>query len=133
MQALLLKQQTQTNQQRIQQLICWDELQYGEFVYECGLQYLQALIRDNQEAIAALECSRIFWSWWRNHWAIRDKQFLGKVNIYAPASGILMFYQHYNNPRKLSGRIWPNAVVLHESYARMIGEFNDAINVETHE
>lgn len=127
MQATIFKQQILTTQQRIQQLTGWDELQYGQFVFDCGTQYLREYIPGDAEAIATLERSRIFWAWWRNHWAIRDRQFLSQVNTEAPAWGILKFYEHYNNPRKLASSVWPNAVVLNDSYARMIRQFNNEL------
>lgn len=127
MQETIFKKEILTNAQHIQQLLHWDELAYNQYIYECGMQYLHEYIVSEPLAIAALERSRIFWAWWRNHWSIRDKQFLAKVNIHAPADGILKFYEHFNNPRKLARSVWPNAVVLHDSYARMIGEFNDEL------
>jgi len=115
------------SQHRIQQLLGWNELQYAQFVYDTGCAYLQAYIPGNEEAIAALERSRVYWAWWKNHWQQRDRQFLQTVNPYAPAQVILTFYERYNNAHRLAGRVWPNAVVLNDSYARMIGEFNDEI------
>lgn len=114
----------------IQQLLNWDELQYGQFIYDCGLQYLHQYIIDDADGIATLERSRIFWTWWRNHWMQRDEQFIQKANVNASAHVIQMFYEHHNNIKKLANSVWPNAVILHESYAQMIGAFNDEITAQ---
>lgn len=117
----------QSNQQRVQSLLRWDELQYGQFMYQTGLAYLQAYIPDDDISTRALGCSRIFWRWWKNHWAQRDEQFLQRVNIYAPTCGMVRYYRFHNDAVRLVKCIYPNSIVLHDSYAAMIGEFNDEI------
>lgn len=108
----------------ILKLLKWTELEYNQFIYDNGVAYLQQYIPSDEQGIAALERSRIYWNWWRNHWYQRDYQFMRKVNRSAPLEGIREYYRHFNNPKKLAAGIWPNAVVLNESYARMIGEYN---------
>lgn len=129
--------QTETQIQRVKnemevvkdsiiKMLHWSEMNYAEFMYETGLAYLQHYILGDEYGIAALERSRIFWSWWRNHWAQRDQRFMANISPanYATAE---KFYRWWNDPKHLAGNIWPNSVILDESYAQMIGEFNTSI------
>lgn len=126
MQTLQLKQQATrlTNQQRIIKLLGWDEMQYSQFVYDTGLRYLELYIPTDHAGIDALSRSKIFWAWWRNHWAARDAKFMapgpeGERNE--------IYYKWYHSPHRLTNEIFPNAVVLGESYAVMIDHFNKSV------
>lgn len=113
--------------QEVLELLGWDELEYGQFIYDTGLEYLPAYIPGNAAAIAALERSRIFWAWWKNHWRQRDEEFLAKVNRCESPEAIRFYYGWKHNPKRLATKFTPNSVVLDDSYAEMIGQFNDEI------
>lgn len=103
------------------ELLNWTEMQYAETVYHEGLAYLKAYIIKDDHAIAALERSPIFWAWWKNHWQNRDAAFLKhcqerEINFRDE------LYHALNNGAELAGSIYPNSVVLNESYALMITE-----------
>ncbi|MDP1810573.1 MAG: hypothetical protein Q8K66_04130 [Sediminibacterium sp.] len=107
---------------QVMQLLNWDDLTYCEFQLEMGRQYLQSYIpRDPDGIDALLEC-RIFWNWWRNHWMLRDEQFLLASNI----KNKLTLYRELHNPEFLIREIYLNGMVLSTSYGQMIGEVIDA-------
>lgn len=112
--------------QKITQLLGWTEMEYSECIYQTGLDYLQTYIPGDAHGITALERSRIFWNWWKNHWQQRDEQFLANI---CPANypSAHKLYVWWHDPKRLAKRIYPNAVVLHDSYAQMIDEFNKEV------
>lgn len=130
MQTLQLQQKTTrlTNSQRVMSILRWNELEYATFIHETGLEYLELYIPGDRQGIDALSRSRIFWNWWKNHWAIRDQQFLDEMDKDIEHSFIpKALYEFYHSADMLSSSIFPNAVVLENSYAKMIGHFNKSI------
>jgi hypothetical protein len=113
-------------QTEILELLQIDLAEYATMQYEAGLAYLRAYIPTDPQGMAALERSRIFWNWWKNHWNMRDMAFMFKVNQFVPVEGIRAYYRFYNDPEKLAQGIYPNAAVLTDSYAVMIDDFNNA-------
>lgn len=111
--------------QEITQLLGWTELEYNQFIYDTGIAYLHQYIPDDRPGIAALERSRIFWNWWKNHWIQRDMQFVHKTS--GGLRDARRYYCLVHNVKRLIGTIYPNAVILHESYATMINEFNKEV------
>lgn len=106
------------------ELLNWTELQYGEYVFERGTEYLHVYLQGDEYAIQVLERSPIFWAWWKNHFAKRDESFL-MLHRSTPIRSLeirLQLYHHYNEPKMLAESIHPNSVVLNESYALMIKE-----------
>ncbi|HCN84479.1 MAG TPA: hypothetical protein DIT07_12785 [Sphingobacteriaceae bacterium] len=129
MQTLQLQQKATrlSNSQRIIKMLGWNELEYATFIHETGLEYLDQYIRNDPAGRDALNRSRIFWNWWKNHWAIRDQQFLDELD--ADGGGIVLhrLYEFYHSSSMLASAIYPNAIVLENSYANMIGHFNKSI------
>ncbi len=122
MQTLLQTKQTRlTNSQRITKMLHWDELQYATFIHETGLAYLRRYIPDDPYGAAILERSSIFWNWWKNHWTIRDQQFLDEMDMDSGHIVPRALYEIYHSSDTLADTIFPNAVVLGNSYAVMIG------------
>lgn len=70
------KQQTgvkqPSQQQQVQCLLHWDELQYGRFMYNQGLQYLRLYTQGDDGMMGCLESNRLFWNWWKMQWRLRD-------------------------------------------------------------
>lgn len=111
----------------IMHLLNWDELQYGEFQYKTGTQYLQAYIPHDPAGIDMLIESRIFWNWWKNHWLQRDEEFLKDAQVrHSHQALIVSMYICTHCPDTLVGQIRPQAVVLADSYSKMIGNLIDA-------
>ena len=111
-------------------LLNWTEMQYAEYVYNTGLEYLKEYLHGDSHAIGILERSPIFWAWWKNHFTNRDEKFV-MLNRTTPIRNQeirIQLYEHYNEAAMLADSIHPNSVVLNESYALMITE---VVNHET--
>lgn len=128
MQTLLLTPEDQglSIQARVQKVLKWDDMQYAEFMYERGLEYLNLYIPDDPHGIEALQRSRIFWAWWKNHWAIREQAFLDNLGHCSDIFW-MEYYKQTHCPHLLIDIIYPNAAVLENSYAKMISEFNKSM------
>lgn len=96
----------------------WDELEYAEFQYEQGLIYLDTYLKGMIGPMDALLRSRIFWNWWKNHWAIRERCFLMAEDL--TLSQRRNIYKGMHDGRMLASDIRPNSVVLEESYSEMM-------------
>jgi hypothetical protein len=112
------------------ELLNWTEMQYAEYVYNTGLEYLKEYLRGDMHAIGILERSPIFWAWWKNHFTNRDEKFvmLNRTTPIRSQEIRIQLYHHYNEAAMLADSIHPNSVVLNESYALMITE---VVNHET--
>lgn len=111
---------------QIIKLLRWTELEYAEFQYNTGIDYLNAYIPNDAQGIDMLCRNKIYWSWWKNHWAIRDQEFLEIAANGGDLKAVLRLYMRFHNTRRLINEIYPNAQVLGNSYCRMIGRLQDA-------
>lgn len=122
------KETQQDKAQRLKAGIC--ELleckpeQYAEFQYQSGLRYLIAYLPNDAHSQRLLTYSKVFWNWWKNHWTIRDEEFLCLAQKYTIRNReiVLQLYLQYNNGKYLANEFHPNAIVLNETYAGMINE-----------
>lgn len=105
-------------------LLHWTELQYADFQFETGIAYLQYYIPRDQYGIDMLIREKIFWNWWKNHWNQRDQGFAIAVQA-ASLNKRIEIYENMHDPRRLASAIYPNGVVLTNTYARMINELQD--------
>lgn len=113
-------------QSNIIQALQWSEQEYANFIYETGIAYLEHYIPEDEHGIALLSRSRVYWSWWKNHWAQRDAQFLWLFSEECSHSKVLeKMYYGFHDVYTLVNEIYPNATILSESYAAMIGIFHD--------
>jgi hypothetical protein len=113
----------------IMRLLKWDEQQYGEFQYDQGITYLQHYLKQDSHAADMLTRSRIFWNWWKNNWSNRDIALLqGAACTQVSTDAARLIYAELHDGCTLAAEIYPNGVVLGETYARMMGEL---INHET--
>lgn len=117
------------NQQQVMRLLRWDEETYCTFKYESGLTYLRHYTREDADAISWLETHRLFWNWWKNHWNMRDEDFL-QLSWKVPDFKQEHLYRQMHNPGMLAREITPNGRILGDSYAQMIGSANRAIVTE---
>lgn len=115
------KERAQQLKQAVIALLQWTEMQYAEFQYEQGTKYLHAYLKGDEYCVRIMEDSRIFWNWWKNHWTIRDAEFIHIANqvTIRRTEIIRQLYRQYNKGTMLATSIHPNAVVLNESYAGM--------------
>lgn len=119
------RKEAQELKQRVCDLLNWDELAYAEYQYKAGLLYLQHYIPNDPSGIDMLASNKVYWSWWKNRWADRDKQFCNPGTPMLCLSTRLKMYHLLHNPEYLAKEIWPNGVVLNDSYAKMIGDVID--------
>ena len=106
------------------ELLKWQEEHYAQFVWDCGLEYLRHYLPGDEHSVKMLEYSRVFWAWWKNHWANRDENFI-LMNIHHPLDGVermVQLYEHYNDGALLAKSIHPNSTILNETYALMMKE-----------
>jgi len=113
-----------TNKQRILEAIGWSEQEYANFIYETGIAYLEHYIPNDAHGMNMLIRSRVFWNWWKNHWQQRDEQFVSVFDISGHAKALERIYRSANDVYTLVNEIFPNAVILGDSYATMIGHFH---------
>jgi hypothetical protein len=107
---------------RVIEILNWDELSYGEYVYKSGRAYLQAYIPNDPQGIDSLIESKIYWKWWRNHWMQRDAEFVNEAHDMSVAVRRVR-YREIHDPQALAKEIYPNATILSASYSKMIGDF----------
>ncbi|SEW02239.1 hypothetical protein SAMN05428988_1343 [Chitinophaga sp. YR573] len=112
---------------RICDLLKWSELEYAEFQYNTGIEFLQYYIPDDPYGADQLICSRIYWAWWRNQWYLREMalpfEFLSRPQW--PLSVIRSKYIDMHNAQSLVSSLYIGRVILEQSYAEMIGRVID--------
>lgn len=118
-----VKIENQTIKERVQAVLKWDDLQYGNFQAAMGELYLKTELDCSTELANELMRSKIYWSWWINHWVQRDKVFLyhnpchqGHVTVAA--------YKLAHNPQAIVFK--PHNTILRYSYAEMMGKLIDS-------
>jgi hypothetical protein len=114
-------------------LTAFTEQEYQQFVYDCGLAYLQSVIDEEQHEYVTqfIRRSIVFWNWWKYHWQRRDQQFIEMC--YNWDEGIEARHQLYlkeNEPRKLAAGLYLNGKVLEESYSVMIQDLQKEVHKE---
>ncbi len=107
----------------VMSLLGWSELEYCYFMYDMGVQYLEEYLHGDKHTIGQIEQSKIFWGWWKNHWFMRERQYVEQAE---PLSKIsrrlrLLGYKGLHNPRMLAAEMNTAAVELGDSYANMLG------------
>jgi hypothetical protein len=102
-------------------LLDWSEEKYGNFVFDMATFYLKRQCGADEFGVKMLLESKIFWSWWKNHWAQRDSNFLA---IWADCNcliDVVNEYEFLHNQANL--HISPNKTVLELSFSMMIKGF----------
>lgn len=101
----------------------WSEQQYTQFIYDCGLAYLNAFIKDYPAVKTQISKSEIFWDWWKTHWEQREKEFIETIETYPESiTDIHQQYKAIHDPVELATGIYLNGKVLEESYVNMIND-----------
>lgn len=129
------KEGAEQQREAVRHLLGWTEEAMSWFVYNQGLRYLKVYLLNNHQDIRILETSKIFWAWWKNHWANRDRDFLLLQKHHPVRDREIreQLYQHYNDGKMLADSIHPNSVVLHETYAVMVTELVKTETDKQHE
>jgi hypothetical protein len=114
---------------KVLQLVGWTEQQYAQFIYDCGLLYLQCVIDEESDLITSfIRRSTIYWNWWKLHWEMRDAEFIEGCEQWA---GVIedheAVYLNKHHPRTLAAALYLNGKVLEESYCSMVQDLNKAV------
>jgi len=110
----------QNAKQQVMKLMAWEEVEYNNFQYKMGCQYLQAYIPNCPTQIDELTKSRIFWNWWKNEWLFRDTAFINSDILKVKPATIVQIYLIMNDPDILCNEIYPSGTVLNSRYSEMI-------------
>lgn len=87
----------------------WDELQYGQFQFDTGIEYLHRYCGNDEEIISQYSRHPMFWKWFRNHWHNRDYDFLRDTKRLSQADRV----REYKALHNMQGfRYKPHRVVL---------------------
>jgi hypothetical protein len=113
------KQQAELLKREICRLLKWDELQYCEFQYRYGCEYLQHFLPGDPVGIDLLLKQRLYWNWWKNQWHNRDHAFLASVALHLVSltmEDLTVIYTYHHDVRILVREISPNGIILSSSY-----------------
>lgn len=112
--------------EQVQQLLGWSEEQYGQFVYDCGLAYMQYIAGEYPAVYSQIIRSEKFWNWWKRHWEQREKEYLERIDGDMPAYiQPEEIYKEMHDPRTLASAMYLNGQVLQDSYAGLMQEITD--------
>ena len=111
------------NRAIIQKILQWDDLAYTTFQYESGIIYLEQQMPQYEADM--LSQDEIFWKWWINEWNLVDAV-LATTLDQVHTSQQVRRYVHVHAMAMVDKH--PSNSLFEESYARMIGEFNDKHN-----
>ena len=118
----------QQTQQTVMRLLGWTEQEYADHIYETGLQYLKATVKDDTGyIIKCMTRSRVFWNWWKFHWFARDQAFAEQEPVLSELDFVQEIYHELHDPQCLASAIFPDGKVLEESYCIMIGDLNKEV------
>lgn len=112
----------------LKSIIChmlgWDELQYGDFQYQCGCLYLQYYISKDPAAIDEVLQHQLYWNWWKSEWFDRDYVLAGTLMKCDNLSMVekRMLYQKWHDARVLADECSPVGSIMSNGYKTMISE-----------
>lgn len=105
---------------KICKLLNWTEMQYNEFMYNCGRCYLIYFTNNDEDAINRLERSRMFWNWWKNGFALRDAVYLESDVARLHYENRMLLYLHMHDALALSEEIKPNSIILKDAFKKEV-------------
>jgi hypothetical protein len=110
-------------------LLCFTEHEYAEMQMNAGLSFLTMKLEGDEYMIDKMNRSKIFWSWWRNQWAVRDESFLFQnQNMHVSRLGMLLVktmesrsdYLLLHNPYHLVTIVDDYGKTLREGYNQVL-------------
>lgn len=111
-----VRQENASIRLQVLNVLGWDELAYGEFQQEAGLNYL----RHTYGAIPLIDDlpkHKAFWSWWVNHWMRRDRDFLEMSGLLF-TNELTNYYRGLHDPAGF--QFHPHSVILEDSWHIMV-------------
>ena len=119
----MIRLENETIKAQVQRVLQWDDLQYGNFQAHMGEVYLTQELDCPTELSHELMQSKVYWSWWINHWTQRDIVWL-QHNPRHQGSVTIAAYKLRHNPAAIVFK--PHNTILRHSYAEMMGKMIDA-------
>ena len=118
-------------QKQVMALLSQDDKEYNQFVYDCGIAYLNELAPQYPQVTTEITRSETFWDWWKGHWAVREMEFIEIIGEEIdPVFKPLQIYKDLHDPKVLAEALYLNGQVLQQSYANLIGKITKE---QTHE
>lgn len=110
----------QITQQKIQQLLGWEDQQYSEMQFEVGMAYLE---QEVPKWATELSQTKAFWSAFTHQYAIIDEWFLTETRPYIKTWTKLMFRDFYNDFHNKKGKNAPeqDRAYWNSFYDQMLG------------
>jgi hypothetical protein len=95
-------------------LLNWMEMEYAEYQYRNGLAYLMCYLPCDAESRYKLERSKMYWSWFKNHWMLYDESLLTyRTSLrQCPVENLLDVYDELHCPKALAVDVKINRVIL---------------------
>lgn len=105
----------------------YTEEKYFDLVQQAARAYLDAYMPDYPAVKQTVLKSASFWNWWKRHWEQRDKEFIETCETdFLNYADCIERYNCIHDPVLLSTTEYMHGIVLHESYADMIGKIMKA-------
>ena len=113
-----MRTETALVKQRVQELLGWDDHQYGAFQEKMGLSYLDYHY-GHAPLISRIPMHKEFWTWWRLHWLRRDREFV-EMSSMVFSEEMEGYYRDQHDPAVIVHT--PQGVILKNTYSTMIHE-----------
>jgi hypothetical protein len=101
------------------ELLEWEELQWCSFQFEQGLRYLDSYVGRDAHNLLQKE---IFWTWWKDQWALRDEDLMIRGLAELPVEDRVGIYTELHDGMALTSLVHPHRTVMEQSYAEMINQ-----------
>jgi len=124
----------ETNKQIICRILELSDQDYGNMVFEQAYAYMQKIIPTDHVGMDYLSKNALFWAWWENQWNRRDAIFINRwklstINYILQPPVLRSLKAEYYEAHDIETlNIYPNRIVMDETYAIMIGQLIDKTN-----
>lgn len=119
---MLMSRRTSPHLDAITRLTGLDAEAVNELMFAAGSRYLQLQTSGDHRAERALAASPLFWNWWCNQWADRDRRFVWN---YAGSHDAAQAYRAFHDADCLARRLNDP---INKSYAGFVGQLIDEIH-----
>jgi hypothetical protein len=102
---------------QVMNLLGWDEMRYAEYQEQMGRAYLRDMFGEGTPLVDDIPNHRAYWSWWKQHWGRRDREFMEMSGMLFPHE-MEPYYLDLHSPEGMAFR--PHAAVLDDTYREMV-------------
>lgn len=124
---------TEQNQQLLIRSMQMSDLDYHNYVMDVAYEYLDHYVGKDHFGKNVLLNSKSFWTWWRIQWNRRNRIFINEtrlnevVAIIQPEDSKLIKELYLEIHTVSEIQVYPNRIVMEQSYAEMIGKVFDEV------